>query len=202
MYEITEWVAIIISLLALIFSGFELYISNKQFLFDKRLKIYHIYKLLLQHQKNVKPYFDEKENFHDDMAVSQLMNDSILYKSSMGWNDDGFILSGENHVNFLKNVEILHQYAEESYFFFEDINLKNYYDNYADLLMEIYKYRTARKNREKEKSEYGMFYQNDTYLQKELHDNITKLYNTLVNYSEQIDDNKLRKQIYLAKRFH
>ena len=54
-------IPIIISILALLFSGYQLYISNKQFLFDKRLNIYIFYENFLIHQKDATIYFNEKQ---------------------------------------------------------------------------------------------------------------------------------------------
>ena len=80
------WIPVIISIIAIIFTGYQQFISNKQFLFDKRLTLYQIYKTLLSHQKGANLYINESNKIcvHNRLIIA-LTNDSKLSSSVNEW---------------------------------------------------------------------------------------------------------------------
>ena len=84
------WIPVVISIVAIGFTGYQQFIANKQFLFDKRLHLYLTYKTLLNHQKDASLHF-KKESAEkvcaDDILIGALTNDATLGSSTVGWND-------------------------------------------------------------------------------------------------------------------
>ena len=84
------WISVVISLIAIAFTGYQQYIANKQFLFEKRLYLYRMYTILVKHQEDATLYFKNKspeELCVDDRLIGVLTNDVTLESGAVGWND-------------------------------------------------------------------------------------------------------------------
>lgn len=193
-------IPIIISLLALLFSGYQLYISNKQFLFDKRLNIYIFYENFLIHQKDATKYFNEKpDDFCEyNMIIACLTNDSKLETMCNGWESIEPLLDNENQKNFLTKLEEIKTYGKESYFIFNKFGkeLCQYFYKYADLLYKTYQYRICMKHIDK----IHMTLEDAKNEQQELHQELIQLYKDLCTISKTIDSSKLEKEILFIKK--
>ena len=141
------WIPVVISLIAIAFTGYQQYISNKQFLFEKRLYIYQMYKILVQHQENAIPHFKDKlpeDLCVDDNLIGALTNDATLKSGVVGWNDrnDGdSLMKTENHKSFLAMIEKLRSWGIESSFVFTNKygkSLYNYFNRYEFHNSDIY----------------------------------------------------------------
>lgn len=198
------WIPVIISIIAIIFTGYQQFISNKQFLFDRRLSLYQLYKTLLKHQMDAKRYFNNKADdlcMHD-MLINTLTNDSKLSLAVKGWNDrtdSDPLMKSDNHKIFLSMIEELRTYGTESslIFYNHGQNLCNYFNEYADLCFEIYQYSilmTHIRNKNKKLND-GISLDIVKEKQKKKHKKLNQIYNNLCNISELIDLSDLRKAI-------
>lgn len=204
------WIPVGVSILAIIVTGcvtgYQQRISNKQFLFDKRLYLYQMYKTLLNHQKGVS-LPDEDDFCVDDMLISALTNDSILESSTNGWNDrDGkSLMKTENHKAFLSMIERLRSYGAESYFIFDrkrGKNLCDYFNKYADLCFKTYQYSIFMKgiesrNKQLNKINQAMSLDSVKNKQQPLHIELNQIYDDLCKISELINIPDLEKSIHL-----
>lgn len=114
-------IPVIISIIAIVFTGLQQNIANKQFLFDKRLYLYQLYRILLIHQKEVETYFQDKSAEYfciEAVLLSDLTNDSILDTDIVGWKVGKFGINIENQKSFLAMLEKLRSYGVESFFFY------------------------------------------------------------------------------------
>lgn len=194
-------IPVIISVVAIVFGGYQLFVSNKQFLFEKRLKLYRKYQILLDHQKEAKICIDNSESFIDhDALISKLTNDNEFASMCHGWNSKTPLLEPDDHIKFLSMIEALRTYGEESSFVFRKYGseLYQYFNKYADLCFETYQYRISIEH-EKER-----IHQTDCDAvikkQKPLGEKIIKTYADMCNISERIQMKKLAKTISLIKK--
>lgn len=207
------WIPIIISVIAIVFTGRQQFISNKQFLFDKRLYLYQLYKILLTHQKAVELHFRNKslnDFCIDDMLISELTNDSILESSTIGWNDrdDKSLMKTENHKLFLSTIEKLRSYGIECSFIFSGKhgqNLCKYFNEYADLCFKTYQYsilmgNIINKNRQPDEIDQAMSLTSAIDKQKPLHIELNQIYADLCKLSESIKFSDLEKSISFIRR--
>lgn len=207
------WIPVIISILAILLTGYQQYISNKQFLFDKRLHLYQMYRTLLNHQKDASLHFKKEsaEDFCiDDMLICALTNDSILESSTTGWNDrDGkSLMKAENYKAFLSMIESLRGYGIESSFIFngnQGKNLCNYFNKYADLCLKTYKYSILMKNIEAENEQLNKINQAMSldYVknkQQPLHSELNQTYTDLCKISDSIKISDLEKSTTFIRR--
>lgn len=207
------WIPVIVSILAILFTGYQQCISNKQFLFDKRLHLYQMYKTLLNHQKDASLYFTNKsdEDFcMDDMLISALTNDTILESSTNGWNDrDGkSLMKTENQKAFLSMIEKLRNCGVESCFIFggkQGKNLCSYFNKYADLCFKTYQYSIFMegiKSENKQLNEINRAMPLDSVKSKQqpLHIELNHIYDDLCKISELIDISDLEKSISFIRR--
>lgn len=206
-------IPVIISIIAIVFTGMQQNIANKQFLFDKRLSIYQLYNILLEHQKVAELHFKgaSVDDFClDSMLISDLTNDSILESGIVGWNDRNgdSIMKPENQKSFLEMLEKLRSYGAESSFIFsgkDGQNLCKYFDKYADLCQKTYKYSIfmADDNNENEqlnKINKARSLEETIKKQRPLHMELNQIYTELCKLSESIKLSDLEKSISFIKR--
>ena len=150
------WIPVVISIIAIVFTGYQQFIANKQFLFEKRVYLYRIYKTLVKHQKDAALHFENKspeELCVDDMLIGALTNDATLESGAVGWsdrNDGDSLMKTENHKSFLSMIEKLRSYGIESSFVFANKygkNLCNYFNKYADLKKHQRQNKKLKKNK-------------------------------------------------------
>ena len=208
------WIPVVISIVAIFLTCRQQYIANKQFLFEKRLYLYRLYKTLVKHQKDATPHFKNKlpeELCVDDMLIGVLTNDVTLESGAVGWNDrnDGSpLMKTENHKSFLAMIEKLRSWGIESSFVFTNKygkSLCNYFNKYADLCSTVYEYSILMnhiKNENKTLNE-----RNDALSlgkvkdrQKSLHIELNQLYGDLCKISELINISDLEKTISFIRR--
>jgi len=207
------WIPVIISIIAIVFTGRQQFISNKQFLFDKRLYLYRLYKILLVHQKAVELYFKDKSADNlcvDDMLIGELTNDSVLESSTIGWNDRNgkFLMKTENHKSFLSMIEKLRSYGIESSFIFsgkDGQNLYEYFNKYADLCFKTYQYSIFMKNITNENEQLNKINQAMPLTsvidkQRPLHIELNQIYTDLCKLSDSIEISDLEKSISFIRR--
>lgn len=207
------WIPVVISIIAIVFAGIQQFISNKQFLFDKRLYFYRLYKMLLKHQKDVEIYFGDESAESicvDDMLISELTNDSILQSSIIGWtNRNGdTLMKAEDHKIFLSMIEELRGYGVESSFVFSGEygrNLYEYFNKYADLCFKTYQYSIFMENIKNENKQPYSRHQAmplDLVIDKQrpLHIELNQIYTDLCELSESIKLSDLEKSISFIRR--
>ena len=208
------WIAVVISLIAIAFTGYQQYIANKQFLFEKRLYIYQMYKTLVQHQENAILHFKDKSPEDlcvDDNLIGALTNDVTLESGVVGWNDrnDGSpLMKTENHKSFLAMIEKLRSWGIESSFVFTNKygkSLYNYFNRYADLCFTVYQYSILMndiKNENKTPNErYDVLLFDEVKdRQKSLHIELNQIYGDLCKISESINISDLEKTISFIRR--
>ena len=208
------WIPVVISIIAIGFTGYQQFIANKQFLFEKRLCIYLIYRMLLKHQKDAALYLKNQspeEVCVVNMLIVALTNDATLESGIAGWNDrndDNSLMKSESHKSFLSMIEKLRNYGTESSFVFTDKygkNLCNYFNKYADLCFKTYQYSILMKgidNENKLLKEKNDAMPLDTVKdeQKPLHIELNQIYDDLCKISELIDISDLEKSISFIRR--
>ena len=198
-------IPVFISLLAIAFSGYQLFIMNQQFLFEKRMFLYRLYKTLLKHQEDARVYLnDDPDNFCVyDMLIADLTNDSELESMCNGWENESALLEKSDHKNFLTTIEKIRTFGEESYFVFKIYNkeLNTYFNQYANLLHKTYQYRILMKNLDKENKSFPMDLEPTKQKQKDLHKELICMYEDLCAISKSIDIKKVANSIsFLGKR--
>ena len=208
------WIPVVISLIAIAFTGYQQYIANKQFLFEKRLYIYQMYKTLVQHQENAILHFKDKSPEDlcvDDNLIGALTNDATLESGAVGWsdrNDGDSLMKTENHKSFLSMIEKLRSYGIESSFVFTNKygkSLYNYFNRYADLCFTVYQYSILMndiKNENKTPNErYDVLLFDEVKdRQKSLHIELNQIYGDLCRISESINISDLEKTILFIRR--
>ncbi len=208
------WIPVIISIITIAFTGYQQFIANKQFLFEKRLYLYRMYKILVKHQEDASLHFKNKspeELCVDDMLISTLTNDAILESGVVGWNDrkDGdSLMKTENHKSFLSMIEKLRSYGIESSFVFTykyGKNLYNYFNKYADLCFKTYQYSILMKDIEDKNKAFSvrngampLYTVKDK--QKTLHIDLNQIYDDLCKISKLINISDLEESISFIMR--
>ena len=206
-------IPVVISIIAIGFTGRQQFISNKQFLFDKRLYLYQLYKMLLAHQKAVEIHFmdESADNFCvDNMLIGELTNDSILESSTIGWNDRNgkSLMKTENHKSFLSMIEKLRSYGIECSFIFSGKygqNLYEYFNKYADLCFKTYQYSVfmegiKNENEQLHKMNQTMQLTSVKDKQQPLHIELNQIYTDLCKLSNSIKLSDLEKSISFIRR--
>ena len=202
-------VSILTSVIAISFSGYQLHIYNKQFLFDKRLLIFRTYKNFLKHQNEAERYFKNKPSntlFDHSFLIKDLTNDSEFYQMCNGWDDPSPLLEPCDKKNLLSMVEKIRTYGEESVFVFSKYGntLCDYFNKYADLLHKTYQYRINMRHIESENKQNSakgnpMSLKEAQERQEQLHKDLIITYNDLCETSKLIDLDKLIKSISFTK---
>lgn len=120
-------------------------ISNKQFLFDKRLDRYLLTKNLLELYKDNKKLLDYSDN-SDEEAIIVDIQFAFLTNTEFLKNITCIIYDVKNNEyknNFLLKMEELKKLSNEVRFLFNNKNglyLSNFIFNYQNVLLELYKY--------------------------------------------------------------
>lgn len=196
-------IPVIISIIAIVFTGMQQNIANKQFLFDKRLYLYQLYRILLKHQKEVETDFQDNSADYfciDAELIYYLTCDSILDTDIVGWKAGKFGINIENQKSFLAMLEKLRSYGVESSFIFSGKNGQNlckYFDKYAKLCLQTYK-----------NSSYLDGLKLNTAMplvllieeQRPLHNELKEIYTDLCKLSESIKLSDLEKSISFIRR--
>ena len=206
------WIPTIISIVAIAFTGYQQFVANKQFLFDKRIHIYKLYKTLLNHQKDASLHFKGKcdELCVHDMLIGALTNDSKLSLGTNGWNDrnkNNALMKTDNHKAFLSMIEELRTYATECSFIFvtEGQILSDYFNKYADLCFKVYQYSILLKGIENTNTELNSARQaipSNVVIEKQkpLHKELNQIYEDLCKLSNSIKLSDLEKSILFIRR--
>lgn len=208
------WIPVAISIIAIVFAGYQQFIANKQFLFEKRLYLYRMYKTLVKHQEDAALYFKgepSEELCVDAILIGTLTNDATLASDTIGWNDrdnGNSLMKTENHKSFLSMIEKLQSDGIESSFVFANKygkSLCNYFNKYADLCFKVYQYRILMRDIENENKMLNV--RNDALpldtvkdRQKPLHIELNQIYGDLCRISESINISDLEKSISFIRR--
>lgn len=202
-------IPIVISIIAVVFNGYQLFLSNKHFLFDKRLKLYLAYKNLLEHQNKVRSFLEDGPDklLSHEMLIAELTNDRDLSSMCDGWTKDSILLEDEDHKNFLAMIEKFRLYGDESSFVYGKCGhlLCSYFNKYADLCFKVYQYRICMKDIECENEQ--LYVLNEAMSlnvvekrQKLLHAELIQTYEDLCKISDSIYLSKLAKIISPIRR--
>ena len=182
-------IPIILSIIALFQTSKQIKLSNNQLLFQKRIEIYTLLKLLLKGQEEAKVWIlMEKEITRTNLIIVGLTNNSKLESICNGWNDDEE--TPENHKNVLAQIETLKIIGQECQFVFSGTHgmvLKEYFENYAKTIHSVYRFHVIEN---KNKTGCDEIYQNAS-------DEIKKAYKDLISSSEKIKLDIIEKK-YLS----
>ena len=138
-------IAAIIAIIALLQTHKQIKISNKQFLFDKRLNRYLFAKGLLELYKDNENLLDYAD-YTDDEAIIvdfqfiNLTNNNYLKDITCIINEPK---NKDFKINFLIKIEELKELSNEIRFLFQNksgLLLGNFIMKYQNVLMEFYKY--------------------------------------------------------------
>lgn len=138
----------LIAIVALLQNHKQIKISNKQYLFDKRLSKYLLAKGLLELYKENESLLDYTD-VHDDEAIIVDYQFIILTNNNYLKDVTCIINAPKNDEfknNFLVKIEELKQLSNEVRFLFQNKNgllLSNFIMKYQNVLMELYKYQTV-----------------------------------------------------------
>lgn len=135
----------LIAIVALLQTHKQIKISNKQYLFDKRLSKYLLAKGLLELYKNNESLLDYTDDPDDEAIIVDyqfinLTNNNYLKDVTCIINEPK---NNEFKNNFLVKIEELKKLSNEIRFLFRDnsgVLLGNFIIEYQNVLMELYKY--------------------------------------------------------------
>lgn len=135
----------LIAIIALLQTHKQIKISNKQYLFDKRLSKYLLAKGLLELYKDNESLFDYTDDPDDEAIIVDyqfinLTNNNYLKDVTCIINEPK---NNEFKNNFLVKIEELKKISNEVKFLFQNKNgllLSNFIMKYQNVLMELYKY--------------------------------------------------------------
>ena len=135
----------LIAIIALLQTHKQIKISNKQYLFDKRLSNYLLAKGLLELYKDNESLLDYTDDPDDEAIIVNyqfinLTNNNYLKDVTCIINEPK---NNEFKNNFLVKIEELKQLSNEVRFLFPNKNgllLSNFIMKYQNVLMELYKY--------------------------------------------------------------
>ena len=138
-------ITIIATLIALLQTHKQIKISNKQYLFDKRLSKYLLAKGLLELYKDNESLLDYIDDLDDEAIIVDyqfinLTNNNYLKDVTCIINE---LKNNEFKNNFLVKIEELKKLSNEVRFLFQNKNgllLSNFIMKYQNVLMELYKY--------------------------------------------------------------
>ena len=138
-------ITIIATLIALLQTHKQIKISNKQYLFDKRLSKYLLAKGLLELYKDNESLLDYTDDPDDEAIIVDyqfinLTNNNYLKDVTCIINE---LKNNEFKNNFLVKIEELKKLSNEVRFLFQNKNgllLSNFIMKYQNVLMELYKY--------------------------------------------------------------
>lgn len=135
----------LIAIIALLQTHKQIKISNKQYLFDKRLSNYLLAKGLLELYKDNESLLDYTDDPDDEAIIVDyqfinLTNNNYLKDVTCIINEPK---NNEFKNNFLVKIEELKKLSNEVRFLFQNKNgllLSNFIMKYQNVLMELYKY--------------------------------------------------------------
>ncbi len=135
----------LIAIITLLQTHKQIKISNKQYLFDKRLSKYLLAKGLLELYKDNESLLDYTDDPDDETIIVDyqfinLTNNNYLKDVTCIINEPK---SNEFKNNFLVKIEELKKLSNEVRFLFQNKNgllLSNFIMKYQNVLMELYKY--------------------------------------------------------------
>lgn len=135
----------LIAIIALLQTHKQIKISNKQYLFDKRLSKYLLAKGLLELYKDNESFLDYTDDPDDEAIIvdyqfTNLTNNNYLKDVTCIINEPK---NNEFKNNFLVKIEELKKLSTEVRFLFQNKNgllLSNFIMKYQNVLMELYKY--------------------------------------------------------------
>lgn len=135
----------LIAIIALLQTHKQIKISNKQYLFDKRLSKYLLAKGLLELYKDNESLLDYTDDPDDEAIIVDyqfinLTNNNYLKDVTCIINEPK---NNEFKNNFLVKIEELKRLSNEVRFLFQNKNgllLSNFIMKYQNVLMELYKY--------------------------------------------------------------
>lgn len=135
----------LIAIIALLQTHKQIKISNKQYLFDKRLSKYLLAKGLLELYKDNESLLDYTDDSDDEAIIVDyqfinLTNNNYLKDVTCIINEPK---NNEFKNNFLVKIEELKKLSNEVRFLFQNKNgllLNNFIMKYQNVLMELYKY--------------------------------------------------------------
>ena len=135
----------LIAIIALLQTHKQIKISNKQYLFDKRLSKYLLAKELLELYKDNESLLDYTDDPDDEAIIVDyqfinLTNNNYLKDVTCIINEPK---NNEFKNNFLVKIEELKKLSNEVRFLFKNKNgllLSNFIMKYQNVLMELYKY--------------------------------------------------------------
>lgn len=203
------WLAIITALTAIIAifqTSRQIRLSNRQFLFDRRLSAYIIVNGI------IKLCEENKINFDDYKVDTQWANDTIFvsFTNNAYMEQSAYaiknVLKKPFHQEFLRKREELRKFATEIEFIFmgkEASICSEFILNYERVLYRMYQYQIVLNHMEEENDKNSMASEklinmfNETEYRKNVHESLHKLQDT---YSKmKVVNEKLRKQIALIK---
>lgn len=196
--EISDTIQCVAVVFSLIFGVVGIYISinqikisNKQALFDKRLKIYQLLEILKQNQEeaNLIKIIKPEDTIDTGRFMAFLTNNGWLENMMYGWNDD--LEKKENHMNFLKRIEEIRLFGMQGGILF-DVYVLKYFYTYADLLQCFYKYRRFQRSCNGNVKE-------DKQLEAKLHSDIVNTYKKLITISMLVNLQQLEKKYLRLK---
>ena len=135
----------LIAIITLLQTHKQIKISNKQYLFDKRLSKYLLAKGLLELYKDNESLLDHADDPDDEVIIVDyqfinLTNNNYLKDVTCIINEPK---NNEFKNNFLVKIEELKKLSNEVRFLFQNKNgllLSNFIMKYQNVLMELYKY--------------------------------------------------------------
>lgn len=203
-------ITVIATLIALWQTHKQIKISNKQYLFDKRLSKYLLAKGLLELYKDNESLLDYTDDPDDEAIIVDyqfinLTNNNYLKDVTCIINEPK---NNEFKNNFLVKIEELKKLSNEVRFLFQNKNgllLSNFIMKYQNVLMELYKYQIVldlmKKNEipRKNKPTYNEL-QNEYGELKHRHRLYDAIYDLKKSYNEVVNKrviNKIEKSIKL-----
>ena len=203
------WLSIItafIALVALYQSHYQVKLSNKQFLFDKRSETFEIANGLIQlFEKNAHLFEIQKERGAPILAIDTTFNlftnNAYLENIAPAFMEP---LKNPEHKDYLKKLEEMQLQAARIKFIFtgpEAIYLSNFVNAYGELLKEMYQYKIIIINIKKYSREKALEKVCEDFSQPHDRDRLFNCYDNLKNAYNDIQLNtvlkKIQKQIKL-----
>ena len=201
-------IALVISIIAIVQTAIQISISNKQQLFDRRLKAYMKSSGLAELYKTNKTLLEGKRADHpfyaNDLYFTWLTNNIDLEELAHSIKHP---LEQPYHVNCLKKCEELVSLAEEVELIFSNnaaVIVANYIKSYANVLMSMYQYQIILDNMRKENDKCA---QTEEYLvslfgEKEYREKLYASMNELKIANDKLCQkdalNKMRKSLKLS----
>lgn len=195
-----------VAVLALIQSQYQIRISNKQHLFDKRIENYLVIVGLIELYKNNLSYFEEKKEkvlLANDLSFTWLTNNSYLEEITPAIKHP---LEEPYHKALLLKLEDIKEIGTKSSFLYKGKAgqlLRDFVFSYQELLFRMYQYEILLKDMEKNAHEFRISLEeaqkrfNEEEQRTRLQETITHLkqsYDVLVKGNV---EEKIKKQIKL-----